>query len=196
MIGLVLAGGKSTRLGQDKTAVVHQGQTLLERSAALLGRHCDQVFISCRYPEGVPTGLAAIVDQTDRIGPAGGIITALRTLGGPVFALACDLPFMQDRLIARLLAARHARPDHCVMTTWQQPESGFIEALVAIYETEALPFLEAGVAAGQFKLSRMVPAELRHCVLYDKEDEKFFFNVNYPQDLEKLTACREQTGSF
>lgn len=196
MIGLVLAGGKSSRLGQDKTAVVHQGQTLLQRSAALLGRHCDQVYISCRNPQTVPPDLTPLVDQTERIGPAGGIITALRSLGGPIFALACDLPFMQDRLILSLLAARRSKPAHCVMTTWQQPESDFIEALVAIYEAESLPFLEAGVASGLFKLSRLVPADRRHCIIYDQADQRCFFNVNYPQDLQTLTADRNQTGSF
>jgi molybdopterin-guanine dinucleotide biosynthesis protein A len=186
MIGVVLAGGKSSRLGQDKTAVLYQGQTLLERSARLLGACCEEVFVSCRDPRIVPPGLTVLEDETERVGPLGGITTALRHLGGPVFALACDLPFMERRFLDALIQAREARPEPCLMTAWEQRDTGFIEALVAIYEPAALPLFEAGIAAGHFKLSRLIPPHLRHTLVYGPEDSRFFFNVNYPQDLGRL----------
>lgn len=186
MFGLVLAGGQSSRLGQDKTHVVHEGRTLLVRSAELLRRHMPEVYVSCRHPERVPAPWPVIVDETERIGPAGGIITALRKLGGPVFALACDLPFMEDRFIARLLEARDARPAGAVVTAWRLADSDFFENLVAIYEPEALPLLEAGAREGLYKLGRLIPAGLRHCVSYTEEERRFFFNVNYPDDLRLL----------
>jgi len=186
MIGLVLAGGQSSRLGQDKTRVVHEGETLLVRTATLLHRHTREVFISCRHPEDMNAPWPAIVDETERIGPVGGIITALKRFGEPVFALACDLPFMRDDYIARLITAREARPRHCVITTWRMRDSEFIESLVAIYEPEALPLLEAGVARGFFKLARLIPAELRHSLEYGEEEKEVFFNVNRPEDLRHL----------
>jgi len=186
MIGLVLAGGQSSRLGQDKTVVVHEGQTLLARTAGLLQRHVERVYISCRHPEKIDAPWPVIVDDTERIGPAGGIITALRQLGGPIFVLACDLPFMEDSFITRLIAAREERPRECVLTTWGLKSSGFIENLVAIYEPGALPLLEAGVSQGIFKLARLVPVGLRHVVEYTEEERNIFFNVNYPKDLEQL----------
>lgn len=185
MIGLVLAGGKSSRLGQDKTQVLHEGQTLLARTATLLERHVERVYISSR--SDMDTGAwPVIMDETDRIGPAGGIITALRRLGGPIFVLACDLPFMEDSVIERLKTAREHRPAHCVLTTWKLHDSAFIENLVAIYETQALPLLEEGVARGVFKLSRLIPAELRHTLTYSEKERRIFFNVNHPEDLEQL----------
>lgn len=190
MIGVVLAGGKSSRLGQDKTAVLHHGETLLARSARLLGECCEQVFVSCRDPRVAPPGLTVLKDETERVGPLGGITTALRRLGGPIFVLACDLPFMERRFLDALLAARSNRPEHCVMTAWEQRDSGFIEALVAIYEPAALPLFEQGVAAGHFKLSRLVPPSMRHTLVYDPEDSRFFFNVNYPGDLDQLDRPR------
>lgn len=187
MIGLVLAGGKSSRLGQDKTQVVHEGQTLLTRTATLLSRHVEQVYISSRRPMDTDGPWPVIMDETERIGPAGGIITALRRLGGPIFVLACDIPFMQDAFIERLKAARESRPPHCVLTTWQLHGSEFIENLVAIYEAQALPLLEEGVAGGVYKLSRLIPARLRHTLIYAEAERRVFFNVNRPGDLEELT---------
>ncbi len=186
MIGLVLAGGKSSRLGQDKTRVVHEGRTLLARTAALLERHVDQVYISSRQDMDTGGPWPVILDETERIGPAGGIITALRRLGGPILVLACDLPYMEDSIIERLMAARESRPQQCVLTTWELKNSGFIENLVAIYEPLALPLLEEGVGRGLLKLSRLIPAELRHTVTYTEQERHLFFNVNYPSDLDQL----------
>lgn len=191
MYGLVLAGGQSSRLGQDKTAVLHEGRTLLTRSAELLQRHMRDVYISCRDPQRAPEGWTAIVDETERIGPAGGIMTALRKLGGPVFTLACDLPFMDDAHIARLLKARENRPRGSILTAWRLENSDFFENLVAIYEPEALPLLEAGVSRGLYKLGRLVPPELRHCVTYTEAERRVFFNVNYPDDLRLLQKKAE-----
>jgi molybdopterin-guanine dinucleotide biosynthesis protein A len=189
MIGLVLAGGKSSRLGQDKTAVVHEGQTLLERTARLLAPHVEQVYVSCRHPERFRLDWPVLVDETARIGPAGGIMTALRRLGGPVFVLACDLPFMEARFIRRLLTARETRPRSSVLTAWRLEGSDYVENLVAIYESEALPLMELGVAQDIFKLGRLIPAELRHTLPYTEEERDAFFNVNRPEDLRRLSGC-------
>lgn len=188
LTGLILAGGESSRLGRDKTVLVHEGQTLLERSSGLLSRHCAPVFISCRHPQTIHLDMPIIVDQTPRVGPVGGIVTALRQLKRPLFVLACDQPFLRDSFITRLMAAREERPGHCVMTTWLQQCTGFIEALVAIYEPAVLPLLEDGLARHEYKLSRLVPERLRHHLPYGEEDEPFFFNINFPEDLKRLSG--------
>lgn len=186
MIGLVLAGGQSSRLGQDKTAIPYEGQTLLERTARLLAPLVDQVYVSCRHPERVPGNWPVIVDATERIGPAGGIVTALHRLGGPIFVLACDLPFMERHFINRLLAAREERPGSAVLTAWALAGTEYIESLVAIYEPQALPLMEEGIARGVFKLGRLIPPEKRHTVSYRPKERDVFFNVNRPEDLRRL----------
>jgi molybdenum cofactor guanylyltransferase len=69
-------------------------------------------------------------------------------------------------------------------TTFLQAETGFIEALVSIYELEALPLFERAVDDGMYKLSRVVPTEQQHCLPYVQQESLPFFNVNYPADLE------------
>lgn len=184
MIGLVLAGGQSTRLGTDKTTLLHAGQSLPQRAAMLLLRHCQPVYFSCH--ESQKMTLPVLVDDTPRIGPVGGIITALKTFAQPIFVLACDLPFLEERFISDLLIAHASRPLDSVMTTWALENSEYIESLVAIYEPSALPFLETGVREGIFKLSRLIPAPLRHCLIYTHAERQFFFNINFPADLKRL----------
>lgn len=190
IIGLVLAGGTSSRLGQDKVVLRYHNQTLLERAVRVLGTCCSRVVISCRDPHIVPPHLEIVVDETGRIGPLGGIITALRQLGGPLLALACDLPLMDQSFLRKLITARARRPDSCLMTTWQERGSDRLQPLVAIYEPEALPLLEASMKAGKFKLHQIIPATRRQVLLYGPEERQIFFNINYPRDLEKLRALQ------
>lgn len=193
--GMLLAGGKSTRLGRDKVLERVEGQTLLARSLGLLRQVCRQVVVSGRDPS-ILAGESALVratpwlpdDQPGR-GPMGGIATCLRARGprgGPVLALACDLPFLDRETLDRLVWERAHRAPGTVMTTYFQPATGYIESLVAIYEPEALPLLEAAMADGGYKLSRAVPPALRHHIPYDPEAAQVFFNINFPADLALL----------
>jgi len=186
VIGLVLAGGKSSRLGQDKTALEIQGQTLLQRTATLLLRHCDQVFISTRSTDMADCGFEIILDATERIGPLGGITTALSRISGPLLVLACDLPFMDSATLQKLINFHASKPASAVLTTFQQVQTGFIESLVAIYEPDSLALLNQGIANKLYKLSRIIPEHQRHLLPYDQELEHVFFNVNYPHDLERM----------
>jgi molybdopterin-guanine dinucleotide biosynthesis protein A len=70
------------------------------------------------------------------------------------------------------------------MTTFVQQETGYIEALVAVYEFGALEWFRRAAERGVYKVSRVVPQELQHRVAYSREESLPFFNVNYPADLE------------
>jgi len=200
--GMVLAGGRSRRLGQDKVLLLQDGETFLARSVGLLTRHCAPVLVSGRDPavpdeRGVRTGVDArwLPDAVAGIGPMGGIIAGLRELARPLVVIACDLPLLDDRTLARLLAFRESRPSTALMTTFLQRETGFIESLVAVYEPGALEYLEASCEQGIYKLSRALPRELRHELPYSQEEAAVFFNINRPQDLEQLVELLCQRGT-
>lgn len=190
---MVLAGGKSRRLGQDKVLLHYSGATLLRRSVDLLRSLEFDVVISGRDPErAAPCGATPDVDAPwlpdamEGLGPMRGIIAGLRHFSAPLLVIACDLPFLEAAVLRRLLEFRRLRPEGTAMTTFVQEDTGFIESLVAVYEPEALPLLLESCTAGVYKLSRAVPRELRHELPYDKAERHFFFNINYPHDLEQL----------
>ncbi len=194
--GLVLAGGKSTRLGTDKVVLPVSGGTLLARSVALASRFCSQVWVSGRNPLGLDVDAPWLPDDTPGMGPLGGILTGLAHIGGPLLVLACDLPLMDEATVARLIEARERRPEQAVMTTFLQSSTGYIEALVAVYEAGAAPLLAEAGERGMYKLSRAVPPEVRHHVPYGQDESHVFFNVNYPADLALLRRVQsmEQCG--
>ena len=113
MIGVVLAGGRSTRLGQDKVRLrlPGDGRDMLARTADLLAACTDGVVISCRAPDaGEETlalpGIRSIPDAESGLGPLGGVWSALRELRQPILVLSCDLPFMDMPTLRRLIDAR------------------------------------------------------------------------------------------
>ncbi len=180
IVGVVLAGGLSSRLGQEKALLRVHGQEqpdLLRRTHNLLTALLPCCWVACR-----PTRPCA------GLGPFSGVHAALRAAAeqgfAAVLALSCDLPFMDEATLRRLLAARGAASDGRLLTTFCQRETGFIEALTAVYEVAALPLFDAALALGERKLSRIIPLERQTRIDYSQAEALPFFNINYPADLE------------
>lgn len=191
MIGAVLAGGRSTRLGRDKTRLrlPGDGRDMLARTADLLAACTDEVLVSCRA-DAVPPGLPcrAVSDCEEGLGPFGGVWSLLRAVREPVLVLSCDLPFMDAATLRRLVKARDARPADALMTTYQQAETGYIEALTAIYEPGCLLFFEAARARGIRQINLVVPEARQARLVYTRREARPFFNINFPADLERALS--------
>ena len=185
---VILAGGKSLRLGRDKAAVEIEGQPMLARMVALASRFCPTVAISGRDPAPLVTGVPWFLDEAPGLGPMGGIITALERFRTPCLVLSCDLPLLDAGTLETLLEALRVRPVHAVLTTFEQTETGFIEALVSVYEPEAAALLRRANEEGCRKLSRAIPAACRHCVPYSVKESRPFFNVNTPAELAEILS--------
>lgn len=192
--GVVLAGGRSRRMGRDKSLLRLGGDTaptLLERSIVLLRPLCEQVWVSCRAGQTY-AGQTCVPDLLPASGPICGVHAALvraRAEGIPaVLALSCDLPLMHTGMLRRLVAAFAASPRQSLMTAFMAP-NGWTESLAAIYRVEAAPFLEDAVAQGHLKMREAVPLELQCFEQYGVEDARAFFNVNTPQDLQQAATA-------
>ncbi len=184
--GVVLAGGKSSRLGRDKARVIINGQSLLERTLALAGQFCARTFCVGRDTQSQGIKAEWMLDEIPGIGPMGGIITALKTLKSPCLVLACDLPRLDHGVIERLIEHRNIHGRNKYITTYYKEETGYIESLVSIYEPESLNLLIASINQGCYQLSRAIPFEHRCHITYGPDEDEYFFNVNYPHDLSKL----------
>ncbi len=196
LTGVVLAGGKSRRLGRDKVCEPLSGRSFLAHTAELLLELCPEVYVSGRDAGPLAAELGAkppwLPDDVPGCGPMGGILTCLQRLQRPLLVLACDLPLMDADTLRTLVAAWRNRPPHAVMTTFQQVETGYIESLAAVYEPEAAPLLQEAVDQSMFKLSRAVPAEKRCHISYSQDQALPFFNINYPADLALLRRLRPE----
>lgn len=180
---VVLAGGKSKRLGQDKTQVCFNGQGLLARTVRLAQEYCGHTVVVGRDPRSQGINAPWLLDETPGLGPIGGIITALRTLQAPCLVLTCDLPFLDRPVLDALVRGRESRTAQTVMTSFRHERTGYIEPLVAVYEREALTLLESAVRQCIHKLNRAVPENRRTHLLCIGPMAKAFFNLNHPAEL-------------
>lgn len=141
LYGLVLAGGKSSRMGEDKAAVRYHGKMQSERCFDLLSGFCKKVYLSNRCDQAfLPghDGLPQINDLFAGYGPLVGILSAMRT--HPLAAwlvIACDMPFLNSRLIGELVRGRDPSKGATALIA---SDSG-PEPLCAIYEPSCFPVL-------------------------------------------------------
>lgn len=187
LTGVVLAGGLSTRLGNDKTVIRLYGDSepdMLNRACGLLAQVTDEVWVSGRTTKPKTNGHFWICDEKKGLGPIGGVMTALRAAQGPIMVLSCDLPFMDTQTLMKLVEKRKERTASTLMTTFLQVETGFIESLVAIYEFAALALFEEAIENGIYKLSRVIDKSAQLHIPYTSRESLPFFNINYPADLE------------
>ncbi len=140
LAGVVLCGGRSTRMGFDKATIRFDGETLLQRALARLDTVCDPVMVA---PGGLAltlTGRASVADAEPDSGPLGGLVAGLRASPHRLLAVvAVDLPWVDPELLG-LLAAAIGDHDVAVCET----DHG-IEPLHAVYATSLLEAAETAL---------------------------------------------------
>lgn len=181
LYGLVLAGGSSTRMRRDKAALTIHGRTQLAWGHALLARHCERTFVSVRpdqRDEGVRARFPQIVDLHDGIGPIAGIAAAQSAHPQAAWlVLACDLPFVDDDLLTRLVAARGAGQP---ITAYRSTGDGLPEPLCAIFEPASAELVREAIATGRNCPRKLVIAS---GVPLLEQSSPRLGNVNTPEDL-------------
>jgi molybdenum cofactor guanylyltransferase len=187
LAGVILCGGRSSRMGVDKATIRFEGMTLLERAVARLDEVCDPVLFAPGGTSATMPGRQAIVDAVPNAGPLGGLVAALRNSPQRLLAVvAVDLPWVDPGLI-RMLADLIGDRDVAVCETG----SG-IEPLHAVYSTSILAAAETALAGPDRSLRRLIgTANTLHFPESAWRDagfsERFALNVNTPEDLAEIS---------
>jgi molybdopterin-guanine dinucleotide biosynthesis protein A len=150
LLGLVLAGGQSRRMGADKAALEIAGTSMLSRAVAMLEQVIDKVYVSVNAGQGddpLRSEYPLIPDRFKDIGPAAGLLSAhLYSPESAWLVTACDMPLLNEAALLHLLDSR--RPEMAA-TAWAAEDSSGPEPLCAIYEPGTLAaFLEQVTAGG------------------------------------------------
>lgn len=141
LYGLILSGGKSQRMGEDKGAIQYHDKPQREFEANLIQDFCFRTFISCRenQDELVETSFPKIYDSFINLGPYGGILSAFREHPNSAWlTLACDLPYLDKKTLKQLVINRNSSK---LATCFYNPVTSFPEPLITIWEPRAYPVL-------------------------------------------------------
>jgi len=176
----IMAGGLSRRMGRDKAALPVAGVPMLDRVVrASLATGLPVMVVGRRGVAGIDDA-ACIEDEAPGSGPLGAIATALRAAGGPVLALACDMPLLSSGAIGWLaaMAPRIGSADGVVTMNAGRPEPLFsiyapsaLGAIDRLMEREELA-VRSLLSGGDF-LRADLPGHLRGAIR----------NINTPGDL-------------
>jgi molybdopterin-guanine dinucleotide biosynthesis protein A len=180
LFGLVLAGGRGTRLRRDKGALDYHGIPQVRWALQLLDGLCQRSFVSIRAEQAeteLYRDLPFIVDRGDSAGPASGLRAALQQFPRSAWlVIAVDMPAVHRGLLAELVGERQAD----MLATAYRHQDGTPEPLCTIWEPAALAVIDAVGASGAVSLRRLL--ENGPAKLIATADEDALANVNTPAD--------------
>lgn len=182
LYGILLAGGRSTRMQRDKAALAYHGRSQLEWTMQLLAGAVERAFVSVRRDQlDDPTrrGFEPLVDIPEVAGPIAGILAAQRAHPEAAWlVLACDLPFLDTATLEALKRARLRSGQ--LATAFRSAHDGLPEPLCAIWEPESREPLERFVATGgNCPRKFLIRSEAE---LIELPDRRALDNVNTPEE--------------
>ena len=188
--GLVLAGGKSERMGFDKGSVNWHGKEQRYYMADMLKPYCNDVYISSRNEQqhDISADYESLPDTFTGLGPYGGILSALREQPDSAWlVVACDLPLLNKETLRHLTANRNSSS---IATAYISAFDGFPEPLITIWEPKSYPVLLSFLAQG-YSCPRKVLIN-SDITLLNAPDPEALTNVNTPEELEKVKRILHQ----
>lgn len=185
--GVILAGGKSSRLGRNKSFIKIDGIALIERVVTAISSVFEHRLLITNTPEEYAhLGLPMVQDLIKGIGPLGGVYTGLSTISDDAgFFVACDMPYLSPALV-RHIAELRSGYDAVV------PRIGsMVEPLHSLYARSSIAPLKEIIDSGRRQILELFP---RIKVRYVEEmtlrgfdpELRCFANVNRPEDLANI----------
>ncbi len=185
---IILAGGRSARMGEPKATLLLGGITLIERTVIELARAFDDIVVVVA-PESEATELPAlgavtiVHDEHAYRGPVGALARGLRAARHELaFACSCDLPMLRSEVASWLVSLIGERDDAAIPQVDQR-----LQPLHAAYRRQCAGALEAMLARGEHRLSTVASAVNARIVseaAYRRADADALscFNINTPED--------------
>jgi molybdopterin-guanine dinucleotide biosynthesis protein A len=190
---VILAGGKSTRMGFDKQFLQMQDESIVLHLVTLLKTRFRDIMVSSATPElyaGID--VRVIQDLHQDIGPLGGIHAALcGARSEAVFVIACDMPYVEiayiDYMVGELANGSY---DACVTQ-----HGDYLEVFHSFFLRSALPLLEEELAAGRHSVQRFT-RKLDALIIPEEKAAPFlpgwraFTNLNTPAEYEQFLGAK------
>jgi molybdenum cofactor guanylyltransferase len=185
LTGILLAGGKSQRLGVNKALIEIKGKRLAEYPIGLLEKYCSEILISTNGP--LPFTHKQIADVFKDQGPMIGVYSCLLHSATTYnIVLSCDMPFINEGLIESMI--EKIESDKIIVPVH---DNGLIEPLCAIYPTSCRAAMEKYIQNQQLTLHEFISssAHIDYKILGKMSfwNNQLFANINTPEDLEKIS---------
>ena len=183
--GLVLGGGKSSRMGRDKRLLNYHGVAQIEYMASELKKVVDEVFLGTSRIEDLPLSqdYPQIVDSFVGLGPFGSILSAFREDPDSAWlVVACDQPLLSAKHLLNLV---NGRDPSKLATCYFNPETNFPEPLITLWELKAYARMLQFLALG-YSCPRKVLINSDVHIIHG-EEVNFLKNANTVEEYDQLS---------
>jgi molybdopterin-guanine dinucleotide biosynthesis protein A len=186
--GIVLAGGRSSRMGENKSLLKLGGKTMIEFSIGAVSPLCREVVISSDSPDYGFTGCTVWPDEIRQQAPMIGIYSCLNRSETDInIFLTCDMPLISTALLEYLLTCSSDSD-----ITVPVHDNGMIEPLCGIYRKSAAGILKMCIDEGNYSMHGCIRRANHRLVTVDDRlpffSGDFFQNINTPADFEDISA--------
>jgi molybdopterin-guanine dinucleotide biosynthesis protein A len=183
MTGIILAGGKNSRMGRKKAFINVDGNTTIDRILAIFKEVFLEVIIVSNTPEDFSyTGLKVVTDIIPDMGSLGGLYTGLVNMNYErCFVVACDMPYISKSLIKYIIDI----PRYDIVVPKIE---GFYEPLFACYSRRCTNFVKRQLEAGNLRITDLY-SYFTVKEIHENEIKKYdssmrsLVNINTPEDL-------------
>jgi molybdenum cofactor guanylyltransferase len=185
---IVMAGGKSSRMGRDKGMLPIGGRPMIERICVKLRPHFRELLISTNDADRYSfLGIDVVPDKIPDHGPLMGIASALEASRHDVnFVIACDMPGFDMTLVRRMLRESGGYEGVVPVT-----EGSRLEPMCAVYTKNLLPAVHEALGSGENKIKEVL--KRRRIKYIDVSDPGPFRNINTAEDYEDYLAAKSKT---
>ncbi|WP_205960506.1 NTP transferase domain-containing protein [Flammeovirga sp. MY04] len=182
--GLVLVGGKSTRMGKDKSTLKYHDVPQWQYAKNLLSKYCKEVYLSTAHDSNAFEDQKTISDKFIGLGPMGGILSAFQEDPNAAWVvIACDLPLLSEKTLDDLVNQRDTSK---YATSFKSPSLDFPEPLICIWEPRSygklLEFLSWGYSCPR---KALINSDIN---LIIPEFEEELTNANTPEEYKKIKS--------
>jgi molybdenum cofactor guanylyltransferase len=178
--GLVLGGGKSSRMKQDKSRIVYHDEPQANYLARVLHQYCDNVFFSCKQGTAVPENISLLYDQFNIETPLNGLLSAIeKDKSCAWITIPVDMPYVTDEVIGYLFQNRNPEK---FATCFFDSDGIDPEPLFCIWEPKSFPHLRSFFNEGNISPKKFLKRNPVHLVKTDPYPN-LNMNVNTPEEL-------------
>jgi molybdopterin-guanine dinucleotide biosynthesis protein A len=179
---IILAGGKSTRMGSDKGLMTLNNITFIQHIIDAIKTLVDEILIISDNENHDVFKLKRYNDLVKNVGPLGGIYTGLHYSKTEVnLVISCDVPMIDSELISELIKNYSNKYD--VIQTKSNKKT---MPLVAIYHKVCVSEVEKWIKEGKLRVREFVASRKLKTINLDKRFETQLFNINTPEQLKKV----------
>ncbi|MBN2175805.1 MAG: molybdenum cofactor guanylyltransferase [Bacteroidales bacterium] len=183
--GIILCGGKSSRMGKDKGLCLLNNEPLVKYVIRILKIACDALLIGTNDNNYETFGIPVVPDHFKGIGPIGGIYSCLQASSTDRnIVLSCDMPLITVELV-RFIIEQPGNPDAIVPLF-----EGLPEPLCALYHKRTIPKIKYSIEKGDYKIQDVLNLLNTRYVVIDSEltwsHKDLFYNINSADDLDRI----------